>query len=79
MDIFFGANARYDTIQMAYAWHEKAGIRTKLNLASMCKEFGIELTNAHRAYYDTLATAQLFVKLSEKMDETGVSKARFSR
>ena len=79
MDIFFGANARYDTIQMAYAWHEKAGIRTKLNLASMCKEFGIELTNAHRAYYDTLATAQLFVKRSEKMDETGVSKARFSR
>ena len=42
-------------------------------------QFGIELTNAHRAYYDTLATAQLFVKLSEKMDETGVSKARFSR
>lgn len=79
MGISFAGNAKYDTILMSVAWHEKAGTRSKLNLTAMCKEFGIELTNAHRAYYDTVATAQLFIKLSEKMDENNVSPTRFRR
>ena len=79
MGISFAGNARYDTILMSVAWHEKSGTRSKLNLTAMCKEFGIDLTNAHRAYFDTVATAQLFIKLSEKMDENNVSPARFRR
>ncbi len=34
-------------------------------LIDMCKYFGIELTNAHRASHDALATAKVFRKLCE--------------
>ena len=86
MGISFAGNAKYDTILMSVAWHEKAGTRSKLNLTAMCKEFGIELTNAHRAYYDTVATAQLFIKLSGKdgreqrlADKIQALNARFAK
>lgn len=77
--VSFAANKKYDTILMSSVWHSKTGINRKLNLGQMCNEFGIELTNAHRAFFDTLATAQLFVKLCEKMDGLGVSERQFSR
>lgn len=34
-------------------------------LINVVKELGLELTNAHRAYWDAFATAEVFLKLSE--------------
>ena len=61
-------NEHMDTLVMAARYHDRIGRNSKLNLTALCKEFGIELTNAHSAYYDALATAQLFVKLCEELD-----------
>ncbi|MFI3167191.1 MAG: exonuclease domain-containing protein [Bacillota bacterium] len=32
-------------------------------LGTLCEHFGIDLTNAHRAYHDAIATAQLLIKI----------------
>lgn len=39
---------------------------TSFNLGNICNSLGIELSNAHRAYDDTLATTHLLHKLLEK-------------
>ena len=44
-----------------------AGLKSKnLKLTTVCKELDIKLSNAHRAFYDTLATAELLLKLNEE-------------
>ncbi|MDO5713465.1 MAG: PolC-type DNA polymerase III [Tissierellia bacterium] len=42
---------------------------TKYNLGTLCKKFGINLLNAHRAVDDSAATGELFLKLMEKAEE----------
>lgn len=64
-------NATRDTIVMAQAYRNKTGKRGQLNLRVLCKEFGIELVEAHRAYYDAYATAQLFIKLCDYVSAPG--------
>lgn len=37
-------------------------------LATACEYYGIENKNAHRASSDTFATAQLFLKIRDRVD-----------
>lgn len=61
-------NKTKDTIVIAQTYRDKTGRRGQLNLRVLSKEFNIELVEAHRAYYDAYATAQLFIKLDEYVD-----------
>ena len=61
-------NKTKDTIVIAQAYRDKTGKRGQLNLRVLCKEFDIELVEAHRAYYDAYATAQLFIRLCDFVD-----------
>lgn len=61
-------NATKDTIVIAQNYRYKTGRKGQLNLRVLCKEFDIELVEAHRAYYDAYATAQLFIKLCDFVD-----------
>lgn len=61
-------NRTKDTIVIAQAYRDRTGKRGLLNLRVLCKEFNIELVEAHRAYYDAYATAQLFIKLCDYVD-----------
>lgn len=54
-------NPVIDTLAMA----KKIFRRDRKNtLSDLCKQFDIELTNAHRALYDTIATAKVLKKLA---------------
>lgn len=65
-------NRTKDTIVLAQAYRNKTGRRGQLNLRVLCKEFGIELVEAHRAYFDAYATAQLFIKLFDYVDVASI-------
>lgn len=41
----------------------------RFNLGTLCKNLGISLVGAHRAVNDAEATAELFIKLSEKLQK----------
>ena len=63
---YYGKEHRYlfdnpvaDTLQMA---RERLR-RSKYNLESLCKDFKIEIGNAHRATYDAVATAKVLKQL----------------
>lgn len=58
-------NYAYDTIELSKK--AKPG-RSRYTLQSMCDTYGIKNTNAHRAYFDAEATAQLFIKLIADLD-----------
>lgn len=57
-----------DTIVLSQIYRTRFNKKGQLNLKAMCKEFDIELTEAHRAYFDAYATAQLFIKLCDFID-----------
>ena len=61
-------NQTRDTIVIAQNYRIKTGRKGQLNLRVLCKEFDIDLVEAHRAYYDAYATAQLFIKLCDYVD-----------
>ena len=65
-------NRTKDTIVLAQAYRNVTGRRGQLNLRVLSKEFGIELVEAHRAYYDAYATAQLFIKLCDYVDPSRI-------
>lgn len=50
-----------------------------LNLWYLCEYFSIDLENAHRALADTLATAQVFQKLIEKLQKLSEGELDFVR
>ena len=54
-------NPTLDTLDMAKRIFQRERRNT---LGDLCKELGIELENAHRALYDTIATAKLLKKLA---------------
>ncbi len=54
-------NPTLDTLDMARRILKRDRRNT---LGDLCKEFGIELENAHRALFDTIATAKLLKKLA---------------
>ena len=54
-------NPTLDTLDMARRTLKRDRRNT---LGDLCKEFDIELDNAHRALYDTIATAKLLKKLA---------------
>ncbi len=54
-------NPTLDTLDMARRTLKRDRRNT---LGDLCKEFGIELENAHRALFDTIATAKLLKKLA---------------
>lgn len=43
------------------------GKTERLDLGSLCEEFGVTLNNAHKAMPDTLATAELFRRMTMKL------------
>ena len=54
-------------VQDVMAMARMSGLKCKnLKLGTVCKELDIKLSNAHRAFYDTLATAELMLKLNEE-------------
>ena len=57
-------NDVYDTLALAKKYMPSSG---KFNLESLCNRLGIELTGAHRAVNDALATAKVFIRLAEYM------------
>ncbi|MEG1394579.1 MAG: exonuclease domain-containing protein [Clostridia bacterium] len=59
-------NRVIDTMELAREVEPGVG---KVNLGYLCKHYDIELLNAHRAYYDAEATAQLLIKLLNKKYE----------
>lgn len=58
----------YDTLTIDRALHPK---EKKHNLGTICEREGIELTNAHRAIFDTRATVEL---LNKQLDKPMVGK-----
>jgi DNA polymerase III epsilon subunit-like protein len=57
-------NERLDTIKLA---QEHIRGLSRFNLAIVCKTLGIENLRAHRAASDTLATAEVLLKLAPKI------------
>ncbi|MDR1939297.1 MAG: ribonuclease H-like domain-containing protein [Clostridiales bacterium] len=56
-------NDIYDTMTIARKNYSIANYK----LGTICEYFGINLTDAHRAVNDALATAEVFIKISEKL------------
>ncbi len=54
-------NPLIDTLALAQRLLKRS---TRNKLGDLCKEFDIELTNAHRALFDTIATAKVLKKLA---------------
>lgn len=54
------------TLEMLKKVQNYTGENKKLGTA--CEYYGIKLNKAHRAYADTYATAQLFIKLIDELD-----------
>lgn len=61
---YYFDNSSYDTVLLAREYLK--GLPNH-RLETLCKYYGIEIGNHHRAEYDALATARLFIKLAEYM------------
>ncbi|MGN0771364.1 MAG: exonuclease domain-containing protein [Christensenellales bacterium] len=63
-------NRLMDTLEMARKAYPVASTPKLRNhrLGTLCNFLDIELTNAHRAYYDAEATAKLFIKLANTLN-----------
>jgi DNA polymerase-3 subunit alpha (Gram-positive type) len=57
------ANEMYDTMTIARKYYSVHNYK----LSTLCDFFKIDLTDAHRALNDTVATAKLFIKVAEKL------------
>ncbi len=58
-----------DTLELARFLYPEMGNH---RLGTLAKKFGIELTQAHRAIYDTEATAHLFLRLLKDAEGKGI-------
>ncbi|MDR3292785.1 MAG: ribonuclease H-like domain-containing protein [Clostridiales bacterium] len=56
-------NELYDTLSIARKKHTVANYK----LGTLCEHFGITLTDAHRAIYDTIDTAQLILIMAKDL------------
>ncbi len=63
LNIYF-ENKQYDTLLLARKYCPDL---KKFSLDKLTEHLGVELNNAHRAINDAIATAEVFVKLAEKM------------
>lgn len=57
-----------DTYTEARRFFEGKKILQSLSLVSICNYFGIEIEKAHRAYYDALANAKMFILFTEMFE-----------
>ena len=60
-------NKVFDVYKMAQKYVKS---KTNYKLKNIAKELGIDLVNAHSALFDTIATAEVFIKLAWKMQPT---------
>ncbi|MFW5892932.1 MAG: PolC-type DNA polymerase III, partial [Bacillota bacterium] len=71
LDLYDGPYPVIDTLQIArqvYAEHLK-----RFNLKAVAKHFKVELTQHHRAIYDTLATKDIFLHMLSDLNHKGVT------
>lgn len=70
-------NHRIDTATLAYkvehpsAWRQEMLQPSLYNLDALCDRYQIPVIDRHTAWGDALATAELFLKLSHKMEKQG--------
>ncbi|HDF0195120.1 TPA: PolC-type DNA polymerase III [Staphylococcus aureus] len=62
-------NGVIDTLELSRTINTEYG---KHGLSFLAKKYGVELTQHHRAIYDTEATAYIFIKMVQQMKELGV-------
>ncbi|WYV94654.1 PolC-type DNA polymerase III [Staphylococcus aureus] len=62
-------NGVIDTLELSRTINTEYG---KHGLNFLAKKYGVELTQHHRAIYDTEATAYIFIKMVQQMKELGV-------
>lgn len=62
-------NGVIDTLELSRTINTEFG---KHGLNFLAKKYGVELTQHHRAIYDTEATAYIFIKMLKQVDELGV-------
>lgn len=63
-------NGVIDTLELSRTINTEYG---KHGLNFLAKKYGVELTQHHRAIYDTEATAYIFIKMVQQMKELGVN------
>ena len=63
-------NGVIDTLELSRTINTEYG---KHGLNFLAKKYGVELTQHHRAIYDTEATAYIFIKIVQQMKELGVT------
>ncbi len=63
-------NGVIDTLELSRTINTEYG---KHGLNFLAKKYGVELTQHHRAIYDTEATAYIFIKMVQQMKELGVA------
>ncbi|MEB5791981.1 PolC-type DNA polymerase III [Staphylococcus hominis] len=63
-------NGVIDTLELSRTINTEYG---KHGLNFLAKKYGVELTQHHRAIYDTEATAYIFIKMVQQMKELGVT------
>ena len=63
-------NGVIDTLELSHTINTEYG---KHGLNFLAKKYGVELTQHHRAIYDTEATAYIFIKMVQQMKELGVT------
>lgn len=61
---YYFENQSYDTMLLARNYLKKGGL-PNYKLETLCKYFDIELKDHHRAVFDAMATAKLFIKLAK--------------
>ncbi|WP_409327827.1 PolC-type DNA polymerase III [Staphylococcus pseudoxylosus] len=62
-------NGVIDTLELSRTINTEYG---KHGLNFLAKKYGVELTQHHRAIYDTEATAYMFIKMLKQLEELGV-------
>lgn len=63
-------NGVIDTLELSRTINTEYG---KHGLNFLAKKYGVELTQHHRAIYDTEATAYIFIKMLKQLEELGVN------
>lgn len=63
-------NGVIDTLELSRTINTEFG---KHGLNFLAKKYGVELTQHHRAIYDTEATAYIFIKMLKQVEELGVT------